>query len=169
MFFVLFQAQVHLLGNIVIWYTATASLMLYCVLLTYYLLRRRRNCFDLDSASWNKFMLIGEVFLVGYIMHYLPYFFVERTLFLHHYLPAFTYKILLTAALIEHLHFVISKVLKYKLLAKLYIVAVICWICTVLYVFKKFSVLCYGTTALSTSDILDLRWKDTWDFIVHKN
>jgi hypothetical protein len=54
--------------------------------------------------SWYKFVVVGEVLLLGYLFHYLPYFFVERTLFLHHYLPAFTFKVLLMAALVEHLH-----------------------------------------------------------------
>lgn len=165
----LLQAQVHLLGNLVIWYTASLSLVIYCVLLVFYLLRRHRQCYDLDQQSWNKFMLIGEVFLTGYVFHYVPYFFVERTLFLHHYLPAFTYKILLMTALIEHLHYLFDKVLQRRLLARLFTLVVLCWVGTVFYVFRKFSVLCYGNTALSTSDILSLRWKDTWDFIVHKN
>jgi dolichyl-phosphate-mannose-protein mannosyltransferase len=47
--------------------------------------------------------LTGEVLFGGYLIHYLPYFFVERTLFLHHYLPAFVFKVLLTAAVIEHI------------------------------------------------------------------
>jgi hypothetical protein len=54
--------------------------------------------------TWYRFVVVGEVLLLGYLFHYLPYFFVERTLFLHHYLPAFTFKVLLMAALIEHLH-----------------------------------------------------------------
>lgn len=39
----------------------------------------------------------------------------------------------------------------------------------VLYVFKIFTVLSYGMTELTTNDIMNLRWKESWDFIVHKN
>lgn len=42
------------------------------------------------------------------------------------------------------------------------------WILSVMYVFKKFIVFSYGTTALTSKDIFKLRWKDTWDFIIHK-
>lgn len=45
---------------------------------------------------------------------------------------------------------------------------IITWLIFVIYVFKKFSVLSYGTTNLSAKEILKLRWKDTWDFIIHK-
>lgn len=152
-----------------IWYSATLSLIIYSGLLVFYLLRRRRMCYDLDQVSWNKFQLIGEVFLTGYVFHYIPYFFVERTLFLHHYIPAFTFKLLLMAALIEHIYFILRYTLKVKLLVKLFIAFIMIWLLGVLYVFKKFTVLNYGTTELTTNDILNLRWKDTWDFIVHKS
>ncbi|KAJ4442184.1 hypothetical protein ANN_12050 [Periplaneta americana] len=42
------NAQVHLLGNLVVWLSGSASIMLYCVLLTFYLIRRRRQCFDIS-------------------------------------------------------------------------------------------------------------------------
>ncbi|KAJ8934652.1 hypothetical protein NQ314_013251 [Rhamnusium bicolor] len=67
-------AQIHLLGNIIIWYSATLSLVLYCVLLIFYLIRRRRLCYDIDEKNWAQFKVIGEVFLTGYLFHYLPYF-----------------------------------------------------------------------------------------------
>lgn len=103
------------------------------------------------------------------MFHFIPYFFVERTLFLHHYLPAFTFKTLLLAALIEHIYLTISDIFKIKFLKYIFIVFIFLWLCCIFYVFTKFIVLCYGTTPLTTNDIIDLRWKDTWDFIVHKN
>ncbi|XP_030755009.1 protein O-mannosyltransferase 1 [Sitophilus oryzae] len=163
------NAQIHLLGNIVIWYLATFGLLIYSTLLVFYLLRRRREIDDLGEDNWNKFQLIGEVFFLGYLFHYLPYFFVERTLFLHHYLPAFMFKTLLFAATLEHLYVVLNQIVRIKLLYNLLIVSTFIMLFGVIYVFKKFSILSYGNAHLNTSDILGLRWKDTWDFIVHKN
>jgi len=60
--------------------------------------------FFCSADTWRSFVVVGEVLLLGFLFHYVPYFFVERTLFLHHYLPAFTFKVLLMAAVIEHLH-----------------------------------------------------------------
>lgn len=167
-FTLIFQAQIHLLGNIVIWYSATFSLVVYSCLLSFYLLRRRRLCYDLDEENWHKFQQIGEIFLTGYLFHYLPYFFVERTLFLHHYLPAFVFKTLLMAALIEHIYVVLRDFLKVKVIAYLYVLLLIVWVGIVFYTFRKFCVLSYGTTPLTTTDVVNLRWKDSWDFIVHK-
>lgn len=163
------NAQIHLLGNFFIWYSSTIGVISYLSMLIFYLLRQRRNCFDLTPARWQQFQLIGDVLLIGYLFHFIPYFFLERTLFLHHYLPAFTFKVLLLSACIEHISVILSEVFRLRLLKFFFVVGVLLWVFGVMYVFKKFSVLSYGFTDLTTDDIISLRWKDTWDFIVHKN
>ncbi|KFM80664.1 Protein O-mannosyltransferase 1, partial [Stegodyphus mimosarum] len=95
------NAQIHLLGNVVTWYTATLGLMLYSCIFVFYLLRRRRCFYDVPEDVWKKFCTAGKVFVLGYLLHFMPYFFVDRTLFLHHYLPAYLFKLLLLATLIE--------------------------------------------------------------------
>merc|ERR1712020_411554 len=114
------NAQVHLLGNIVIWYTCSSGVALYTGLLIFYLLRRRRLCYDISEESWDRFVAAGEVLLMGYLFHYVPFFFYDRTLFVHHYLPAYMYKIMLTASLASHLNEITSS--KYvKWLAYLFV------------------------------------------------
>lgn len=138
------------------------------VLLSFYILRRKRNCYDLDEKAWNQFKSIGEVFLMGYLFHYIPYFFTEKTLFLHHYLPAFAFKTLLLVAVLEHIYMILKN-LKIKFLLQIYVFFIICWICIIIIVFNKFLVLSYGTSVLTANDIQNLKWKHTWNFIVHKN
>ncbi|CAG9854967.1 unnamed protein product [Phyllotreta striolata] len=164
------NAQVHLLGNMAIWYTGTLGFFTYIILLIVYLLRRRRQCYDLPPFVWSQFQKTGEIFLTGYLIHYLPYFFVDRTLFLHNYLPAYAFKTLLLVATLEHIYTAVSSYLfNYKYLRTFVLVLIVCWLGYVVFVFKTFLVLSYGTTDLTTDDIINLRWKDTWDFIVHKN
>lgn len=45
------QAQIHLLGNIVIWASAGLATVLYALLFFWYLLRRRRNICDLPQGQ----------------------------------------------------------------------------------------------------------------------
>lgn len=162
------NAQVHLLGNIAIWYSGTACVVIYSSLLIFYILRRRRMCFDITHEEWNKFFNIGSTLLAGYFLHFLPFIFVERTLFLHHYLSAFVFKLLLTAATIEHLYYIIRIRCRHNFLIYTFKFCTVIWVIVIVYIFKKFIVLSYGTTHLSAKEVLKLRWKDTWDFIIHK-
>ncbi|XP_050453937.1 protein O-mannosyltransferase 1 [Cataglyphis hispanica] len=162
------NAQVHLLGNIVIWYSGTISVIVYSGLLIFYLMRRRRKCFDIAEEEWEKFINNAYILLTGYLLHFLPFLFVERTLFLHHYLPAFIFKVLLTAATIDHMYYLIGSHRPWNISLYILTCGTIAWILFVIYVFKKFIVFSHGTSALSAKDVIKLRWKDTWDFIVHK-
>ncbi|XP_014238625.1 protein O-mannosyltransferase 1 [Trichogramma pretiosum] len=161
------NAQVHLLGNVAIWYSATIAVALYFCLFVFYIMRRRRLCYDLTEREWARFVSYGEVLFVGYLMHYLPFFFVERTMFLHHYLPAFVFKVLLTAAVADHIYNFIRTRCS-KIFSHLCLVTILFWLGYCVYVFKKFSVLNYGVTPLTSKEILKLRWSDEWDFIIHK-
>lgn len=162
------NAQVHLLGNIAIWYSGTACLIIYSSFLIFYMLRRRRMCFDISQEEWHKFSNIGSTLLAGYLLHFLPFIFVGRTLFLHHYLPAFIFKVLLTAATIEHLYCLIGTRCRQRFFIYMLKLSTIAWMIFIIYVFEKFAVLSYGTTHLTAKEVLKLRWKDTWDFIIHK-
>ncbi|KAI5704550.1 hypothetical protein M8J75_006542 [Diaphorina citri] len=162
------NGQVHLLGNLITWYSGVLALLLYPSLLIFYLLRRCRLCFDLSPLEWSQFCLSGQVFLVAYCLHYLPYYFVERTLFLHHYLTALVFKILLAAALLQYVDYLVTTKLRIRLVQLVYNILIVAWLASILITFRKFSVLSYGTTPLSAVDIVRLKWKDSWDFIVHK-
>lgn len=167
------NAQIHLIGNVAIWYSGAAAILLYVTLLSIYLLRRRRFCYDIDEKTWNQFCRCGEILFAGYLLHFLPYFFVERTLFLHNYLPALVYKIMLLCFMIEHVHDVITQLFRSVNVIRYYRFVVVIWFIGILYVFQRFSLLTYGLLQLNghsitADDIIALRWKDTWDFIIHK-
>jgi len=51
--------------------------------------------------TWQQFVEVGQLLFIGYLVHYVPYLLMERTLFLYHYLPALVFSILLLAADIE--------------------------------------------------------------------
>jgi len=158
------NAQVHLLGNIVIWYTSSFGVLAYLTLLVFYLLRRRRQCYDITQENWQRFVSVGEVLLAGYFFHYVPFFFYDRTLFLHHYLPAYMYKIMLTAYVVSHLEELCAS----KYVKILLYLTLVMWSMMVLKVFIQYSPLSIGQLPLSAEEVKNLRWKDTWDFIIHK-
>lgn len=162
------NAQIHLIGNLVTWYAGSISVLIYGLLLVLYAMRQRRNCIDLPLSALEKFHDAGYILFLGYWMHYLPYFFVDRTLFLHHYLPAYVFKILLLAFMFDHMYYLVKARNNSRPLVNIFILCVVLWLSYVIVTFKKFCVLNYGNADLTESDLIDLRWKDTWDFILHK-
>ncbi|XP_023303033.2 protein O-mannosyltransferase 1 [Lucilia cuprina] len=164
------NGQIHLLGNILIWYTSTLGVLVYMILGVFYLLRRRRLCYDIDESEWQKFLSVGHIFFAGYLIHYLPYFFMERTLFLHHYFPAFLFKLQLLCYVIEHIDYLLRRYCGSALwMVRSYRLAVISWFVAVISVYIRFLPLSYGLEKLTAEEVIKLRWKDTWDFVIQRD
>lgn len=166
-----FQSQIHLLGNISIWYSGTAALFTYFGLFIFYSLRRHRLCYDISDAAWNHFVSTGSICFFGYLFNFVPYFLVDKPMFLHNYLPALLFKIMLLTFVVEHLNTVFGD-LKLRFVSIVFRVLLALWMLSILYVFVKFSTLSYGKSIVSdglvTSEkIVELQWKNTWDFILH--
>lgn len=75
---------------------------------------------------------------------------------------------MLLSYVIDHIYTILQSYQKTRHVANLFVLCIIIWLAYVVRTFKKFSVLNYGTTDLNESDLINLRWKDTWDFILHK-
>lgn len=152
------NSQIHLLGNLFLHYFSLLAVLGYLALLCFYLLRRRRRFYDLNELEWEKFKDIGLICAYGYILHLLPLFFTNKTLFYHHYLPSVLFKILLLSTLLDHLK-LYSKRSAYLL--SIFIISL------VIYNFIKFLPLSYGFGLESANEIEQLKWKNSWNFIVH--
>uniref|UniRef100_A0A0B7AJ65 dolichyl-phosphate-mannose--protein mannosyltransferase n=1 Tax=Arion vulgaris TaxID=1028688 RepID=A0A0B7AJ65_9EUPU len=158
------NAQIHLVGNIVVWFVASIAVLSYLCLGMLYMLRRQRAIYDISQDKWHDYIFLGELFVGGYLLHYLPYFLEDRTLFLHHYLPSVVFKILVVAAFGDHLYSVIprtsvvSAVIKYGSVVLL---------AATLHAFISLSVFTYGNESLTPHQIKSLTWIDTWDFLSH--
>jgi dolichyl-phosphate-mannose-protein mannosyltransferase len=60
--------------------------------------------FNLDA--WSRIVLQSGVCLGGYLLTYVYHFCVDRTLFLHHYLPSYIFKLFLFVSTISHLYYI---------------------------------------------------------------
>ncbi|XP_053328378.1 protein O-mannosyl-transferase 1 [Spea bombifrons] len=158
-------AQIQLLGNPVIWYSANAGALLYSVLFLFYFLRRRRAIYDIPSDSWQAFQLTGAVCLGGWAVNYLPFFAMEKTLFLYHYLPALTCQILLLPPLLEHIH---QCLLRSEALRNTFSALLAVWISSVFLTHRRLCPLTYGDPPLSPEELRGLRWKDNWDILIRR-
>lgn len=160
------NAQIHLLGNPLIWWVGSFGLLAHLSLVGFYLLRRRRLCFDIDEDQWSSILLQSAICLGGYGLTYVYHFCVDRTLFLHHYLPSYVFKIMLLVSTVHHLHTISKRVplLRYLLTAVL-----LTWIAGVVHAYTKFLPTSIGYPALSRSELESLKWNHNWDFIVQNS
>lgn len=51
---------------------------------------------------WLCWVLAGALCVGGWAVNYLPFFLMDKTLFLYHYLPALTFQILLLPVVLQH-------------------------------------------------------------------
>lgn len=54
------------------------------------------------ADAWQQWALAGALCVGGWALNYLPFFLMEKTLFLYHYLPALTFQILLLPVVLQH-------------------------------------------------------------------
>ncbi|XP_005346775.1 protein O-mannosyl-transferase 1 [Microtus ochrogaster] len=159
------SAQIHLLGNIVIWASASLATVAYILLFLWYLLRRRRSIWDLPKDAWSHWVLAGALCTGGWAFNYLPFFLMERMLFLYHYLPALTFQILLLPIVLQHIS---DHLCRSQLQRNVFSALVVAWYSSACHVSNMLRPLTYGDTSLSPGELRALRWKDSWDILIRK-
>ncbi|XP_058927433.1 protein O-mannosyl-transferase 1 isoform X1 [Kogia breviceps] len=159
------SAQIHLLGNVVIWASASLATLVYALLFIWYLFRRRRRVCDLPEDCWLRWMLAGALCAGGWAVNYVPFFMMEKTLFLYHYLPALAFQILLLPVVLEH---VSDHLCRSQLQRSLFGALVVAWFASACHVSNTLRPLTYGDRSLSPSELKALRWKDSWDILIRK-
>ncbi|KAM9641574.1 protein O-mannosyl-transferase 1 isoform 2-T2 [Trichechus inunguis] len=159
------SAQIHLLGNIMIWASASLAMVAYALLFFWYLLRRRRSICDLPEDCWLRWVLAGTLCCGGWAVNYLPFFMMEKTLFLYHYLPALTFQIILLPMVLQH---VSDHLCRSQLQRSVFSALVVAWYSSACHVFNTLRPLTYGDTSLPPSELRALRWKDSWDILIRK-
>ncbi|GES85978.1 glycosyltransferase family 39 protein [Rhizophagus clarus] len=88
------KVKFFLLGNPIVWWSGTASLVLFVFLFFWYLVRQKRKYIEFSPAEWTHFLYIGKICVIGWLLHYVPFFIMGRVTYLHHYLPALYFSIL---------------------------------------------------------------------------
>nr|XP_057927499.1 protein O-mannosyl-transferase 1 [Doryrhamphus excisus] len=159
------NAQIHLIGNPVSWGVANLSLLAYHMLAAVYLLRRRRGIRDIPDAAWERFVSLGQVCVGGWLVNFVPFVLMDKSLFLYHYLPALVFLHLLSAALLEHTHtHLLSKDTHRHVLRACACAALAC----VLLCYYLFRPLTFGSPELSANQLRALKWRNSWDILYRR-
>lgn len=151
-------SQVYLVGNLAIWWMSTASLLVFVAIDLIYRIRMKRGIYDISQSTMSRFSGSGEFLVTAWLIHFLPFFFFSRLLFLHHYLPALMFSIIVAAILLEHacVQFLPSPVAS-QMLPLFVSVIIACYV--------PLSPFIYATEVCS-DELSRIKWISSWDFHV---
>ncbi|KAK2743415.1 hypothetical protein FQN57_004880 [Myotisia sp. PD_48] len=86
--------QIYLIGNPVIWWSSTVAIFIYVVFKGFSILRWQRGFKDYSNVTFKRFDYEIGTTVLGWALHYFPFYLMARQLFLHHYFPALYFAIL---------------------------------------------------------------------------
>ncbi|KAJ3131136.1 hypothetical protein HK101_004796 [Irineochytrium annulatum] len=160
--------QIYLLGNPPIWWYAIAGTLAYGVLWVLDRIFERRGWDWMSVGKGRKWWDRGCGFLfTAWAFHWLPFFLMERSLFLHHYLPSFIFSVLVASFTLEAVAGMLGARLKgwTKFAARCFYygwTAAGTGACVAAFVY--FSPFCYGSSFQSREAITERKWLKSWDF-----
>ncbi|UZJ55999.1 hypothetical protein CBS101457_005319 [Exobasidium rhododendri] len=146
--------QVYLIGNPFIWWGSLCAIMVYFGARALLMLRQKRGCKDFQDTAIVFYDQTAGFLALGWMMHFLPFFAMHRQLFIHHYLPALYFSILLFAVLFD--------VLTSGLRPKYRFVAALCMIAIAFSSYSAYAPITYATPWTNKS-CERARLLKTWD------
>ncbi|KAK6457404.1 dolichyl-phosphate-mannose-protein mannosyltransferase [Scheffersomyces xylosifermentans] len=148
-------SHIYLLGNLAIYYVAFFLLM-WGIAKLFFVLIKNMNPFIIPYEPLATSIYIQNSFeiILGWALHYFPSFYMKRQLFLHHYLPALFFSILLIAQFIEY-QVSRRRLFGYFIMASVVLSAVYCYI--------TFIPIIYGTD-WTRAACNNAKWFRGWDF-----
>ncbi|GAK67607.1 glycosyltransferase family 39 protein [Moesziomyces antarcticus] len=147
--------QIYLIGNPFVWFGAFASVLAYLGARGLLMLRAQRGFGDLKDSRVRFYDQTCGFLVLGWALHYLPFFLMHRQLFLHHYLPALYFSILVAAVVLDFATSTLRP--RFRLIASVVVTVV------VLAGFLRYTPLTYGSDwTLQACE--KARWRKGWDF-----
>ncbi|KAI1495817.1 dolichyl-phosphate-mannose-protein mannosyltransferase 1 [Biscogniauxia marginata] len=154
--------QIYLIGNPVVWYTSTLAVVVYLLFKGIAVLRWQRSCNDYANETFKRFDYEIGTSVLGWALHYFPFFLMGRQLFLHHYFPALFFAVMAFCQFYDFLtaRFAIPGVRENPIINK---TGAIVLLAVSAVVFALFSPLAYGNP-WTKSECNRVKLFSTWDW-----
>ncbi|KAB5547008.1 glycosyltransferase family 39 protein [Coniochaeta sp. 2T2.1] len=154
--------QIYLMGNPIVWWSATAAVVIYVLFKGLAVLRWQRSCNDYANVTFKRFDYEIGTSVLGWALHYFPFFLMERQLFLHHYFPALYFGVI---AFCQFFDFMTARVSVFGVREKPIInrASALSFLALSAVVFYLFQPLAYGN-AWTKSECNRVKLFDTWDW-----
>lgn len=97
------HTQIYLIGNPVVWWASSVAVAIWVLFKGIAVLRWQRSCNDYSHASFKRFDYEIGSSVLGWALHYFPFYLMQRQLFLHHYFPALYFAVIALSQMFDHL------------------------------------------------------------------
>ncbi|KAJ2158912.1 Protein O-mannosyltransferase 2 [Coemansia sp. RSA 552] len=145
------------IGNPVLYWASTLCCVLYPLQLLYWLTRWQRGYRDWGVGEFRRFWDTSKLLWGGWVLHYAPFLFMGRVTYLHHYLPALYFALLLLA-------FEMQCLIRWFLPPRAMWPVMAAAVAAVGYVFVLFSPFTYGWDR-PARELAHLAWLPQWNIV----
>jgi dolichyl-phosphate-mannose-protein mannosyltransferase len=157
--------QIYLIPNAIAWWITLGFLGVYATGWVMERITERRGISVNDAFTKTQLHFSTGFLFVTWLLHYLPFYLMGRSLFLHHYLPAAIIGFMVAGAVYDYVLTTILPDLRKK-----YWHSVVGWVITAILLsmvaifYYFYAPVTYGTTGLTKAELNQLKLLDTWDF-----
>ncbi|XP_064403207.1 protein O-mannosyl-transferase 2-like isoform X2 [Halichondria panicea] len=161
--------RVYLLGNPVVFWSCGVLFLLFLMILVGKLLVDQRGLeySPVLRDTLDCLLSGGGWLLLGWFLHYLPFYLMGRVLYFHHYFPALMFSIMLAGTVLEFAVSFFTSLFPYPLQGTVYHTALAVLISLIIGSFVMFSPLAYGMNGpkadVPNSSYSGLKWLQSWD------
>ncbi|GAB1598221.1 protein O-mannosyl-transferase 2 isoform X1 [Argonauta hians] len=161
--------RIYLLGNPIVFWGNIAVFVLFLITYIVYIIRHQRdpsyreNFIDFNQRTFNACWWL----ILGWALHYFPFWGMSRVLYFHHYFPAFLYNAMFTAIILDYFitHFTLC--FPEHLAATFYHWSLGLLISCLAFSFYLFAPLAYGMSGPEAADESSkmhmLKWLNSWE------
>lgn len=162
--------RIYLLGNpIIFWSNLVIVALFIAIYVTYAVRHQRKSIHHEQLAAFNtRTFNACWWLLLGWALHYLPFWGMTRVLYFHHYFPAFLYNAMFTGVMLDFLITHTTLSLPEHLRSSYFHWCMGIFSSGIFFSFYLFSPLSYGMSgpeaANEASKMHKLKWLNSWEF-----
>ena len=156
------NTQIYLMGNPIVWWSSTAAIAIWVLFKAVAVIRWQRSYNDYSNVTFKRFDYEIGTSVLGWALHYFPFFLMKRQLFLHHYFPALYFAVIAFCQVFDYATLRLPGIGRREgsIINK---VSAVAFLVLTVAVFTLFSPLAYGNP-WTKSECNRLKLFKTWDF-----
>ncbi|POR35071.1 Dolichyl-phosphate-mannose--protein mannosyltransferase 1 [Tolypocladium paradoxum] len=96
------HTQIYLIGNPIVWWTSSLTIIAWVLFKAIAVIRWQRSCNDYSNNTFKRFDYEIGTYVLGWALHYFPFYLMQRQLFLHHYFPALYFAVVALCQMFDY-------------------------------------------------------------------